>query len=106
MEAGKKYTDEMGRYPVIMISLKSMKQDSFQDAFYCLKEEIAREFQRHIRVKEKLEAAELQEKFQRLAVGKAKSEEYRQNACREGRSFCKAGNRSPDRRRDDQKAGA
>ena len=42
MGAGEQYVSEMGRYPVISISLKSMKQADYGKAFYCLKEEIAR----------------------------------------------------------------
>ena len=39
MKAGEKYVSEMGRYPVIFLSLKSMKQDNYSSAFYCLKDE-------------------------------------------------------------------
>ena len=44
MAAGAKYTEEQGQYPVISLSLKSMKQADYESAFHCLKEEIAREF--------------------------------------------------------------
>lgn len=37
MDAGEKYLDHMGKYPVIMISLKSMKQPSYELAFEMLK---------------------------------------------------------------------
>ena len=37
MKAGEKYLDHMGKYPVIMISLKSMKQPSYELAFEMLK---------------------------------------------------------------------
>ena len=47
MNAGEKYTSEMGTYPVINLSLKSVKQGSLDLAFKCLREEIANEFERH-----------------------------------------------------------
>lgn len=47
MNAGEKYTSEMGTYPVINLSLKSAKQGSLDLAFKCLREEIANEFERH-----------------------------------------------------------
>ncbi|MCI9448441.1 MAG: AAA family ATPase [Lachnospiraceae bacterium] len=37
----------MSRYPVIMLTLKSAKQNDFELAFACLKESIAEEFARH-----------------------------------------------------------
>lgn len=45
--AGEKYAKNMGKYPVINLSLKSAKQPDFETAVYCLEEEIAREFKRH-----------------------------------------------------------
>ena len=47
MKAGVKYLDHMGKYPVIMISLKSMKQPSYELAFEMLKKALKGEFQRH-----------------------------------------------------------
>ena len=40
MNAGEKYLRELGQYPVISLSMKSMKQASYESAFHCLKEEI------------------------------------------------------------------
>ena len=37
MDAGEKYTSELGQYPVIKLSLKSAKQPKFQMAYQCLK---------------------------------------------------------------------
>lgn len=47
MEAGEKYTKEMGQYPVIMLTLKSAKQPSWELAYLMLKRQIAHEFSRH-----------------------------------------------------------
>ncbi len=76
LEAGEKYTGEMGKYPVITLSLKSMKQASYADAFYCLKEEVAREYKRHLVAMENLESEEDKEKYYRFANRKAAPEEY------------------------------
>ena len=76
MTAGAKYTEELGQYPVISLSLKSMKQAGYESAFHCLKEEIAREFQRHHELIEKLEPDELQQKYHRFAAGMASDDEY------------------------------
>ena len=42
-----KYTKDMGKYPVINLSLKSAKQGSLDLAFQCIREEISNEFKRH-----------------------------------------------------------
>ena len=55
-EAGEKYLKHQGQYPVITISLKSLKQETYEDAFDEFKNNIAEEFGRH---KEILESDEL-----------------------------------------------
>ena len=47
LTAGEKYVSEMGKYPVIKLSLKSAKQPDFQMAYHCLRDEIINEFDRH-----------------------------------------------------------
>ena len=47
MEAGEKYLTHMGKYPVISISLKSMKQYSYELSFEMLKKAVEGEFTRH-----------------------------------------------------------
>ena len=49
MEAGERYLAFMGRYPVISLSLKSMKQPSCELSFGMLKKEVGSEFARHWR---------------------------------------------------------
>ena len=49
MEAGERYLAFMGRYPVISLSLKSMKQPSCELSFEMLKKEVGSEFARHWR---------------------------------------------------------
>lgn len=47
MEAGDAYKEQMGKFPVINLTLKSAKQNTFESAYYKIKEEIAEEFRRH-----------------------------------------------------------
>lgn len=46
-KAGEKYMSHQGQYPVITLSLKSMKQASYENAFALFKKTIADEFERH-----------------------------------------------------------
>ncbi|HIX48511.1 MAG TPA: ATP-binding protein, partial [Candidatus Mediterraneibacter caccavium] len=71
-----KYIEEMGQYPVISLSLKSMKQASYKSAFYCLKEDISREFNRHRNLSEGIETEEIRLKYHRFAAGTAEDDEY------------------------------
>lgn len=47
METGQTYTRHMSMYPVINISLKSMKQSTFDLSYIQMKKTIAEEFRRH-----------------------------------------------------------
>lgn len=47
MEAGERYTNEMGKYPVINLSLKSAKQPTYELAYTMLTRRIAEEYKRH-----------------------------------------------------------
>lgn len=47
MDAGVEYTDHMGQYPVISLSLKSAKQPTFEMAYASIIDELAMEFDRH-----------------------------------------------------------
>ena len=76
MAAGGKYLEGLGQYPVISLSLKSMKQASYESAFHCLKEEIAREFKKHSRVIQALDSADDRDKYQLLMNRSAGDEEY------------------------------
>ena len=76
MDAGEEYLAHMGKYPVISISLKSMKQPAYDDAFYCLQEELAREFKRHDELLPRLLYEEDREKYLRFIGRKAETKEY------------------------------
>ena len=47
MDMGEEYTDEMGAYPVLSLTLKSAKQDNPAMAFYMIQNAVATEFERH-----------------------------------------------------------
>ena len=47
MDMGEEYTDEMGAYPVLSLTLKSAKQDNSAMAFYMIQNAVATEFERH-----------------------------------------------------------
>ena len=76
-EAGEAYMGQMASYPVINLTLKSSKQDTFQSSYYKMREEIASEFGRH---RELLKSPMLSEnekrKFQRITDGEAGCDEY------------------------------
>ena len=71
MEAGAIYTDQMGQFPVINLTLKSAKQSSFDSAYYKLREAIAAEFKRHDFL---LESSELSVKEKQLFLSIAEEE--------------------------------
>ena len=76
-KADEKYTKEMCQYPVIMVTLKSAKQRTYQEAMACLKETLAREYARHEeQVKGKLENQEDWEKFMRIRERRGEDTDY------------------------------
>lgn len=77
MDAGEYYTAYQGQYPVIILTLKSAKQESFELAYGCLKEALANEFARHNEVLGSLATDAKREKFCRLRDEKADNTEYR-----------------------------
>ena len=69
MESGADILSMMGRYPVIKLSLKSAKQPDYRTAILRIRDEIVKEFDRHLYVKDsdRLTEAERQ-KFQSLLL--------------------------------------
>lgn len=53
MDAGDAYTSQMGKYPVINLTLKSAKQEDFETAYYMIQAELASEFERHREIVER-----------------------------------------------------
>ena len=76
MAAGAKYTEELGQYPVISLSLKSMKQADYESAFHCLKEAIAREFKKHPQIIQNLNSEDDRTKYQILINRNADDDAY------------------------------
>ena len=77
MQAGEKYTGELGKYPVISLSLKSAKQPTYEMAYRMMKDQITLEFARHRYVlnKEILLPNE-RRKFESLMLEEADAAEY------------------------------
>ncbi|MDO4554880.1 MAG: AAA family ATPase [Lachnospiraceae bacterium] len=75
MDAGESYTSLQERYPVVMLTLKSAKQPSYELAHACLIEAVAREFRRH-RLEGKLKDGIAKEKYIRIMNEKASESEY------------------------------
>lgn len=77
MEQSKIYTEHMGKYPVINLTLKSAKQPSFASAYDKMKKAVADEFQRHqyILINEKI-SEEDKKLFQKIADRKADYDDY------------------------------
>lgn len=66
------YTNEMGKYQVINLTLKSAKQRFFESAYAKIKEEIAEEFNRHKGLLDNSVLTEtVRERFCKIADGKA-----------------------------------
>ena len=77
MKAGEGYVEQMGKYPVINLTLKSAKQPVFESAYGKLKYEIAEEYKRHLAVLESTNISSAdKELFQRIADGEAGYDNY------------------------------
>ena len=77
MEQGEEYTEHMGNYPVINLTLKSAKQPAFESAYGKLKKAIADEFQRHQYILENERINEEDKKLYREIAGrKAEYDDY------------------------------
>ena len=76
-KAGEAYTNHMGNYPVINLTLKSAKQPVFDSAYVKLKREIAEEFKRHryVLASDRIDENDKQ-KFQEIANGEANYDDY------------------------------
>ena len=74
-----RYCENMTAYPVISLTLKSAKQDTFQKAAYILKETIASEFMRHNTVYKQLSNETYRDRWNRIVSLKGELEEYHTN---------------------------
>ena len=75
--AGEKYTQYMGKYPVINLSLKSAKQPTYKMAYESLIDEIMKEYRRHKFILTSDKLLECEKKiFVDILNGEAKEIEY------------------------------
>ena len=75
--AGQKYMQHQGQYPVISVSLKSMKQGNYDAAFYEFRELIADEFNRHSYLLDsKLISQADKEKYHKIELRQAPEQSY------------------------------
>ncbi len=77
MEQGEIYTEHMGNYPVINLTLKSAKQPTFESAYSKLRKAIADEFQRHQYILENGKINDEDKKlFRKIADRKGEYDDY------------------------------
>ncbi|GBU21594.1 ATPase AAA [Fibrobacteres bacterium R8-0-B4] len=67
--AGERYMERQGKYPVIYMTFKETKRNTFEASYRMLKDEIIGEFRRHRYVSENISDAEDREFFEKLASG-------------------------------------
>ena len=70
------YLKHMGQYPVIFLTLKSMKQVNFKTAFAHFQFEISMEYSRHSEVMSRLQREQDKEKYLQFLRSEASLEEY------------------------------
>ncbi len=77
MGAGVQYTEHMGKYPVIFLSMKSAKQPDFEMAYDSLLDEIIREYDRHryLLSSDRL-TGDIKERYSAILAGKAGKAAY------------------------------
>jgi len=66
-EAGDRYLEHQGRYPVIFLSFKDWKLGSFESSCEQIKKDIAYEFQRHAYLEDKISNNNAREMFRNLS---------------------------------------
>jgi hypothetical protein len=80
-ETGERYMEHQGKYPVIFLSFKDVKQESFDRSYNRLKNCIAEEFERHAYVVEKISGDHNVERFRRLSAGIGSIDDYSYSLC-------------------------
>jgi len=75
-EAGERYLEHQGKYPVIYLSFKEGKRDTFERSYNMLRDEIADEFKRHRYISEKIVDVKKRGLFEKLADGDGTFDEY------------------------------
>jgi len=75
-EAGERYMERQGKYPVIFLSFKEGKRDTFDASYSMLKDEIVGEFSRHKYVYEKISVQKDRALFEKLSSGDGTYADY------------------------------
>lgn len=79
-EAGEQYTAQLGQYPVIFLTLKSGKQNTWELAYSALLDEIEREFDRHSSVLKSDRLSEVErERYLRIWNRRGTQEDYQKS---------------------------
>ncbi len=76
MQAGEKYLEEMGQYPVIHLSLKAARQPDFETTYVMLRRQIADEYKRHVFILKDRRMESGRERYQRIMEEKAERSDY------------------------------
>ena len=76
IEAGEKYTKQMGMYPVFELTLKSAKQEDYDTAYYMIQNAVSIEFERHRgMIESKKEMLSFREYKQYTAIAEGETED-------------------------------
>ena len=76
LDAGEFYTNQMGMYPVISLTLKSAKQENYDTALYMLQTAVGTEFERHRSIVERGKTSlSLSEYEQYIEIAEEKADE-------------------------------
>ena len=76
--AGDSYLEHQGKYPVIFLSFKDIKQENFERSYNWLKDAISDEFKRHAYIAEKISDDYDREKFKKLSGNAGSIDDYSQ----------------------------
>jgi len=74
--AGEQYMEYQGKYPVIFLTFKEAKRDSFEESYTQFKNIIANEFDRHSYVCEKISSERKRKIFEKIIDGDASFDDY------------------------------
>ncbi|MDR2581127.1 MAG: ATP-binding protein, partial [Fibromonadaceae bacterium] len=74
--AGEQYMEHQGKYPVIFLSFKEAKRDTFERSYTQLRNSIADEFKRHAYILEKISDNDNRNMFEKLASRNGSYDDY------------------------------
>lgn len=76
MDAGEKYTSQLGQYPVIYLTFKDAKKETFELSYKKMVWQIASEFGRHSSILNRIKRADQRETFKAIMEQKADQAAY------------------------------